>query len=309
MKKDDKTNKIYLFAYDEMANIEFFTRLFGLNVTHEKARLTGFIKCVNRDGNFFIKKDTNSFIEGMVFEISKEQLFLADKWKLMPIYDRFLVNVQLIEKNEILENVYVYSKIETSEYKIVTKSDEEPPKNISFFQNFMNFLSIQNEMNKYDLYDFLFVYKVEPKIKAYYENVDNPVGLISFKNTENHNEITTIPSVIVPFEINGNSYLSISVFNRNDYFNAIQYYEMFYQLNDYAKIEVQFTSFTTNINLDTFKNTKPDFILSLKEDKNISTNKYAEYEKAFELVVPEFKIEHWERFNDLVNFFFNKVKK
>ncbi|MBN0970496.1 gamma-glutamylcyclotransferase family protein [Mycoplasma phocoeninasale] len=306
MKTNNETNKIYLFAYDEMKDLEFFTKLFGMDVVHQKARLTGFVKCVNEDGEFFIRRDATSYLEGLVFELNKEQLFFADKWKLLPIYDRFLVNVELTETNEILENVYVYSKIESGNYRIAKKEDENQQKDVFLIQNFIHFLTIQKRMKQYNLYDFLFIYKIDNETKKYYENISNPNAFISFHDTKARFQTSIIPCVLVPFSQNNENYVAITIFNRNDYFNAITYYEMFYGLGEYKNIMVELTATDKKIDLAIFKNKKPDFIFSMKEDKKNSEKKFAEYEKAFELVVPEFEIEHWNRFNYLISFFFNK---
>ncbi|QJG66381.1 gamma-glutamylcyclotransferase [Mycoplasma phocoeninasale] len=306
MKTNNETNKIYLFAYDEMKDLEFFTKLFGMDVVHQKARLTGFVKCVNEDGEFFIRRDATSYLEGLVFELNKEQLFFADKWKLLPIYDRFLVNVELTETNEILENVYVYSKIESGNYRIAKKEDENQPKDVFLIQNFIHFLTIQKRMKQYNLYDFLFIYKIDNETKKYYENISNPNAFISFHDTEARFQTSIIPCVLVTFNECGQDYIAITIFERNDYFNAISYYEMFYGLGDYKNIRVDLTSVDESISLGAFKNKKPDLILSMKEDKTILEMKYAEYEKAYELVVPEFEVHHWDRFNYLVAFFLSK---
>ncbi|AZZ65597.1 gamma-glutamylcyclotransferase [Metamycoplasma phocicerebrale] len=306
-----KQEKIYLFAYDELEHLDFFGKLFGLGVINKSARLNGFIKCINPSSEVFIKKDKNSFVKGTLFEITKEQLFLVDKWKLLPKYDRFPVNILLEDNNSIVEDAFVYSKIEFGEFEPFENKKELF--NINNYRESFNYF-LDSQKQKLQNFDFVFLYKPSKKDWEYLSQIKttNIFIKLTIDNDKNIYNTTYISTAFCPFVDKGQPYIALAAFNRSDSFNVISYYEIFnnININDYGKnIKIEFIDVNKIMDTAFFDKEKPVFFLSNREDKTTEQNKYAFKENVFEYVLKDFDINHWSRFNNLLGLFFEVNKK
>ena len=90
--------------------------------------------------------------------------------------------------------------------------------------------------------------------------------------------------------------------------NAISFYDLFYDRLPDEKYNYEYTSLFMNIELPFLKN-KPNYILSLIEDKNVTKSEYGVFERAIEYPIKWFDINPWERFNLLLSLFFDIRKK
>jgi len=72
-------NNIYVFSYDALQNKEFYGKLLGENIEHHKARLNGFAKYTDITKFNLLKKEQSSYVDGVVFKVTKDQLFAIDR--------------------------------------------------------------------------------------------------------------------------------------------------------------------------------------------------------------------------------------
>ena len=305
----EDNQKIYIFSYGTVQDPLFYENLFHKDVIKHKAVLNGFAKCIDDSMYFLLKKDQLSSVEGTVFEITKDELFLVDRWEMFPQYGRFLANVLLTDENKVLENVYVYSKLEFGKYYLAPtemKYSNNPNANE---QNLKGFIELENELKSFPLYNFIFMYEIKKEIYDYFEKLTHPYFALTFSLKERKEKII-LQTMTVAFKDKDKYYVGILMLGRKDFLNAINYYEIFYDLDNHGKFDIEFTPlYDTNMDFSIFKNNKPNYVISLKEDSNINESIVGVHEKAFEITIKNFDIDPWKRFNYLLSVFFDFKEK
>lgn len=300
-------NNVYVFSYDALQNEEFYAKLLGENVEHHKARLNGFAKYTDITKFNLLKKEQSSYVDGVVFKVTKDQLFAIDRWVIFPQYGRFLANVLLLDNNEILENVFVYSRLEISkpekvDENIIQFNPNADEKNINAF------IELENYKKNNPLYDFIFVYKIDKEQSEAIEELTHPFFALSFTLKKDENVKIILPVIITTLK-NGDDYFAFSIiFGHKEFMNAIAFYDLFYDRLPDEKYNYEYTSLFMNIELPFLKN-KPNYILSLIEDKKATKSEYGVFERAIEYPIKWFDINPWERFNLLLSLFFDIRKK
>ena len=84
-----------LFSYGTLRNPEIQKRLFGTVLRQTPARLIGHAvyEC-QKDGYYFLKKESGSEVEGHLIELNDEQLWICDQWEEVPLYIQEVVQVE-----------------------------------------------------------------------------------------------------------------------------------------------------------------------------------------------------------------------
>jgi len=90
-------NRMPLFTYGTLQDIEIQRILFGKQILMEKATLNHWRIYSDEEGYYFITEEQGSFVEGHIIYLSQEELLIADQWEEVPTYSRILVVVKLAE--------------------------------------------------------------------------------------------------------------------------------------------------------------------------------------------------------------------
>ena len=101
-------NKYYLFSYGTLTDIQIQKILFEQEIKMVNAILEGFRVYADIDGYYYVKEYGNQVIHGKILELTKEQIWIADKWEDVPMYSRKKVNVKL--ENDENKEVCIYEK-------------------------------------------------------------------------------------------------------------------------------------------------------------------------------------------------------
>lgn len=88
-------NRMPLFTYGTLQDIEIQTILFGKEILMKKATLDNWRIYSDEEGYYFIAKEQESFVEGHIMYLSQEELLVADQWEEVPTYSRIMVVVKL----------------------------------------------------------------------------------------------------------------------------------------------------------------------------------------------------------------------
>ncbi|AWX69589.1 gamma-glutamylcyclotransferase family protein [[Mycoplasma] anseris] len=304
--------KIYVFSYGTIQDPQFYEPLFGKEVKKYPASLNGFIKCKDQTNYFLLKKDTYGVVDGTVFEITKDQLFLIDRWEMFPQYGRFFANVFLKDKNEILENVYVYSKLEVGKWEKVTDSQvfsSDPKANQ---ENLSAFVELEKQIADLPLYDFLFLYKSDKKTNEMIKQLTHPYAALFINWTTKNNEKYSLTShgIFIELEYENEYYVGYLMFGRKEPNNAIHYSMMFnHELNELQHIDIGYKYLVQPFDLAIFNKQKPAFFLSAREDQNLEEKfKLGIYENCLELICQDFDLDPWKRLNLMLDAFFKHKK-
>ncbi|QJG66231.1 gamma-glutamylcyclotransferase [Mycoplasma phocoeninasale] len=299
--------KYYIFSYDSMQDPIFFENLFAKDTKRMAATLNGYVKCVDESRYFLLKKDLSSQVRGTVFEISKDELFMVDRWKMFPQYQRFTANVLLNDKNEILENVYVYTKLELGKYYVATED-------MGFFKdpsasedNLRAFIELEKQAKKLPISDAVFLYEIDEKTHELIRNFTHPYTALILEDKEN--KLFSIQSCAL-FAINEKNkhYAALTSFGNKVGMNSIMYYEVFNDKipNSHSEITIKPLY---DLDLSFLEGKKPNYYLSHREDKEEKNGKMGWYKDvAFELVTPDFNLDPMLRFDQLLTAFFQSIK-
>lgn len=300
--------KIYVFSYGTIQDPQFYKELLP-NSKPMPAILNGYAKCVDETMYFLLKKDLSSQVKGSVFEISKEELFLIDRWELFPQYQRFQVNVLLTETNEILENVYVYTKLEVGKYYLAT-DDMGFSRNPNANENNLNaFIEMEKAIKDFPLTDYIFLYDINEQEFEEINKLTHPYAALIIDDKENRNYVAIHGSIFAIKE-DGKMYAALTSFSQKSNLNSIFYYQAFNEKLLNSKPEIMLKSLYDNTNIDFLINKKPVYYLSSREDKAINETQVGWYEnKAFELVEKDFDIDPFIRFNKMLKAFFDTKQK
>lgn len=304
MKNDDE---IYVFSYDALQMPEFYEKLLGRGIEHHKARLNGFAKYTDITKFHFLKKEQSNYVDGTVFKINKGQLFAIDRWLIFPQYGRFMANVFLLDNNEVLENVFVYSRLEISKPEKVDSNDNNFNPNTNK-ENIDAFLELEKHKENNPLYDFAFVYKINKEKHDVIFQLTHPFFALIFSVKGKENAKIILPVIVTTLEKNGEYFAFSLIFGHKEFMNGISFYDLFYNRIENEKYDFEYQSLFMDLNLE-FLNDKPNFIVSLREDKNTTESEYGVYERAIEYPIKSFDIDPWKRFNILISLFFDIREK
>ncbi|ACF07444.1 Uncharacterised protein [Metamycoplasma arthritidis] len=303
--------KIYVFSYGEEQLPIFYEQLFKKDLVKHEAVLNGFIKCVDDSQMLLVKKDRASSIKGTVFEVTRDELFMLDRWKLFPQYGRFRANVLLVKTNEILENVFIYTKLEFGKYYALPE-DMQDLQNPSANQDNINaFARYEKMVENFPLFDFAFLFKCSKDEYKYFDEQRFPYATFSAMLNDKEGNVSTagikIPTIITAVEFNKEHYLSITIFATKIDLNAIQ----FAQLYKDSKMSVNLEPIVAELNLTFFDKKTPDYFLSHTISKTIDDTQVGLYENCLEVLTKEFELDPWDRFNLMLNAFidFHSQKK
>ncbi|MCV3733792.1 hypothetical protein OF363_01930 [Mycoplasma enhydrae] len=313
---NQEQKKFYFFAYDLIEYPEFFNKMFGSNVINKKATLNGFVKCISNDQHYlFIKKDKQGSLKGTLFEISKDQLFLVDRFYNLPLYERFLANVLSNDDNQIIENVYVYTNIQIENYKII--NDDFKPSSDYVEKKYTWFKEILEESRNLEtIYDYTFVYKCNHDEMSQLQSLNSTVSLIEIGVTMNNGTQSNILLIgaINHFVKDTQAYITLSIFNHRQNMNPLFYKDIFMKpsnLSILKEVKLSFVDCSTGKQIEFFNKHKPSVLLSMEYDKRfIKTDGWWTKEKEMMgIKTPEFHEHHWTRYDALLNFFFDYKDK
>ncbi|WP_373437050.1 gamma-glutamylcyclotransferase family protein [Metamycoplasma equirhinis] len=288
--------KIKVFVYDAMAKAENFLAMFGLKIKNEPAKLVGYKSFFNRDKDVFIKKDYSSIVDGVLLELDEANLKRLDKWYLFPYFDRIMLNV-LDENNQIVENVYVYSKIVSLEDCISFDSLINPEDKAKIFngvhENLLKFLESEKKTKNLPFHDVVFLYELSNEQMQQFKNYKYPYVYIVNKEFKYN-----IPAMFLPVTINGFEYLALVAFYRQEQLKAIDYKSFFEKPQIF-----EFASKYKNVDVSILNTTRPFQYLVTSENTALSSEQIATRENTFELMTFDFQLNPWNRFNYLIGVF------
>ncbi|TPR53260.1 gamma-glutamylcyclotransferase [Metamycoplasma neophronis] len=301
--------KIYLFSYGTIQDELFYKNIFHEGTKKVSATLNGYAKCVDETMYFLLKKDMASQVSGSVFEITRDELFAVDRWEMFPQYQRFQVNVLLNETNEILENVWVYTKLEVGKYYLATP-DMGFSKNPSENENNINaFIEIENRTKDFALADNILLYEInEEEFKAVNELTHPYFALII---DDKVNKLFSLEScALFAIEEGNKKYAALTSFGQKTNLNSIFYYRIFNDLIPESKPEITIKPLYKDLQNSFLHTRKPDYFLNHIEDKNLKVSEVGYYEnKAFRLSTPNFNILPFRRFDETLKAFFDTKNK
>ncbi|AWX42668.1 Uncharacterised protein [Metamycoplasma cloacale] len=294
--------KIYVFSYGTIQDPKFYEPLLGKNVIKHPAVLNGFMKCYDQTNYFLLKKDKYSQVKGTIFEVTVDQLFMLDRWEMFPQYGRFQANVLITDKNEIIENVYVYSKLEAGEWKKVDetmKFSNNPNEND---QNMKSFIELEERTKEFPLYDFLFLYKSTKELNENVKTWTHPYVAIMFEGKKDNQLVKyVVHGTIIELTLHNQHFLGFLMFSKKDINSGLDYQALF---NNEAKLEnftIKYIPLVQNLNLNYFTENLPWYYLSNKLDKELPQAKLGVANNALELALPVFHIDPWYRLNQMLN--------
>ncbi|TPD97751.1 gamma-glutamylcyclotransferase family protein [Metamycoplasma equirhinis] len=288
--------KIKVFVYDAIVKAENFLAMFGLKIKNEPAKLAGYKSFFNRDKDVFIKKDYSSIVDGVLLELDEANLKRLDKWYLFPYFDRIMLNV-LDENNQIVENVYVYSKIVSLEDCISFDSLINPEDKAKIFngvhENLLKFLEAEKKTKNLPFHDVVFLYELSNEQMQQFKNYKYPYVYIVNKEFKYN-----IPAMFLPVTINGFEYLALVAFYRQEQLKAIDYKSFFEKHQIF-----EFASKYKNVDVSILNTTRPFQYLVTSENTALSSEQIATHENTFELMTFDFQLNPWNRFNYLIGVF------
>lgn len=101
-------NKFYLFSYGTLMDVEIQKILFDQEIKMINAILEDYKVYADADSYYYVKKYVGQVIQGKVLELTKEQIWIADRWEEVPVYLRKKVDVKL--ENGESTKVFIYEK-------------------------------------------------------------------------------------------------------------------------------------------------------------------------------------------------------
>ncbi|BAP39561.1 gamma-glutamylcyclotransferase family protein [Metamycoplasma canadense] len=296
-----KDNKVYVFSYGTIQDELFYKNLLSPSTLRKKAILNGYAKCVDESNYFLLKKDIAYQVKGTLFEITKDELFMIDRWENFPQYQRFQANVILEDTNEIVEDVYVYTKLEFGQYYLAddnlgfSKSPYETEENLNAF--------IQKEkMTEFlPLLDNGILYEINQEELEKIKSLPHPYLALILDDKENKNYLVE-PYTILAFSNNNNNkhYALLVTFAQKNNMNSIFYYHAFENKIENAKIDKFFKPFY-DFSLDFLNNKTPIKYINIRRDLGIDEPKFGIFEdKAYEIILNDFDIDHFKRLDIMI---------
>lgn len=296
----EKEQKIYLFSYGTIQDELFYKNLLSPNVIRKPAILNGYAKCVDETNYFLLKKDIAHQVKGTVFEITKEELFMIDRWEMFPQYQRFQVNVITTDTNEIIEDVYVYTKLEYGKYYLATDDmgfSNSPNENE---MNLKAFIELEKQNELFPLVDNAILYELNDDEMEKIKSLTHPYFALILDDKTNKNYLVE-PYAVLAMKIKEKNYgLLISIGRKNN-LNSIFYYRAFEDKIENVKITREFKPLY-NFDISFLQDKTPLKYINLRRDLQSKEPKFGIYDnKAYEIILNDFDIDPFKRIDILVN--------
>lgn len=111
-----------LFSYGTFKDSNVQKSIFNREVSTKPAYLEGYSICADKDGYYYLNETqgTENKVNGLVLELSQRELWLADQWEEVPLYERERVQVHT---SSGIETVWVYFKNNTEFSHYVSGDD------------------------------------------------------------------------------------------------------------------------------------------------------------------------------------------
>ncbi|PZW01466.1 gamma-glutamylcyclotransferase family protein [Metamycoplasma auris] len=295
----NKKNTIYLFSYGTIQDELFYKNLLSENVVRRPAILNGYAKCIDDSEYFLLKKDIAHQVEGTLFEITEEELFMIDRWEMFPQYQRFQANIIATDTNEIIEDVYVYTRLEYGKYYLAPKEMQFSKSPNENEQNLRAFIALEKESADFPLLDNAILFEVSDEELEKLNVLTHPYLALILDDQINKNYLVE-PYSIFALKIKNKNYALLISFGRKNNLNSIFYFQAFEgKING---VEVQRTLKPLyEFNLDFLADRKPLKYISLRRDLNENQPKFGEYEnKAYEIVLKDFDIDPFKRLDLII---------
>ncbi|WP_373438344.1 gamma-glutamylcyclotransferase family protein [Metamycoplasma equirhinis] len=298
--------KIYVFGYGTIQEPLFYENLLGKNVVRHAATLNGYAKCVDETMYFLLKKDMASQVKGTVFEISKDQLFMIDRWEMYPQYQRFQVNVLLNDTNEMLENVYVYTKLETGKYFLATDDLPFSKDPSSTDENVNAFVTLENARKNMPISDTIFLYEISKEKHDEIRALSHPYLALILDDSKN--KLFQVDScVLFAIQEKGKYYATLTSFGNKNGLNSVHYYNIFNNKIEDLNAKITYKPLY-DFDIKFLEENKPNYYLSHREESD-SENKVGWFENmAFELVSKSFNLDPLKRYDEILSAFFGTLK-
>lgn len=303
----EKEEKVYLFSYGTIQDELFYKNLLSPNCVRRPAILNGYAKCVDETKYFLLKKDIAHQVKGTLFEITKEELFMIDRWEMFPQYQRFQVNVIATDTNEIVENVYVYTKLEYGKYYLATEEmgfSKSPNENEL---NLQSFIEIEKQTELFPLMDNAILYEVNDDEFEKIIHLTHPYLALVLDDKVNKNYLVE-PYAILAVKLNEKKYALLISFGRKSTLNSIFYYHAMEDKMENAKINREFKPLY-NFDIEFLNNKKPVKYINLKRDFQLDEPKFGIFEdKAYEITMKDFDIDPFRRLDIMLKVLEDNIK-
>ncbi|RMA77470.1 gamma-glutamyl AIG2-like cyclotransferase [Metamycoplasma subdolum] len=313
---EKQVGKVYVFSYGTLQDENFYKNIFSPETRKFKATLNGYAKCMDETNYFLIKKDIKSSVVGTVFEITSDELFAIDRWELFPQYSRFLETVYLEDEQDVLEEVYVYTKLEIGKYAIVPKeylNSKDPRENET---NLKSFLEIEKLSKDLPIFDGIFLFEASDEHFELIEKMSHPYFALIFTNNkiDEKSPISLIlNTTAICIEDSGKKYIALTIFGRKDFATGVHYWSMFFDDEIKDNFEIKLTSLISqfkDVDKSWFSKDKLKYILTYTKNKEPKQKKLeiGIFQKAFNVQTNIFELDPFERFNRLLTIFFDYKK-
>ncbi|WP_369085706.1 gamma-glutamylcyclotransferase family protein [Metamycoplasma spumans] len=301
--------KIYLFSYGTIQEELFYKNIFHEGVKKMPAILNGYAKCVDETNYFLLKKDIGSQVEGTVFEITKDELFAVDRWEMFPQYQRMQANVLNLENNEILENVYVYTKLEFGKYYLATEDMGFSVNPNATEENLKSFIELEKRTAQFGISDNILVYELSDEEYDQIKDITHPYFALILDDKENK-LFSAEPYTLIGIENDNKKYGMMVSFGQKTGLNSIFYYKAFNGLFPDSKINITFKNLYLELKHDFLTNKKPIYFSSAVVDATKNQDQVGWYQNvAFQVVFKNFNIDPFKRFDQQLQAFFETKNK
>jgi gamma-glutamylcyclotransferase (GGCT)/AIG2-like uncharacterized protein YtfP len=256
-----------LFSYGTFKDINVQRSIFGREVCCKPACLEGYNICADKDGYYYLieSEDKENKVYGLVLELSQRELWLADQWEEVPVYEREKLKVQT---SNGIENAWVYFKndIQFSHYvygkDISSLKEDDLKKELDSFSNERDLVV--------PICDYYLVYSCILKDRSKYDSISEFSG-------SSENSFTSIITKNYNKEVEDQNLKRL----KHKYIEKIRIYINNYSINAYIYVaideETKLGAITISIpfcyssTIQLFKNA---LNLNLKTEDGITINDY-----------------------------------
>ncbi|AZZ65203.1 gamma-glutamylcyclotransferase [Metamycoplasma phocicerebrale] len=291
--------KIYVFAYASIQDPLFYENLLSNWKTKRPAVLNGYAKCIDSESNLLIKKDNSNKINGFVFEITKEELFMLDRWNKFPHYQRHIVNVMALDTNEMIENVQIYTKLEFGQVYLAPE-DEPTLTTIYRNENEMNsFIEIEKLNKNFPIIDNAILYKVNEEQFNKIKNLKHPYLVLIIEDVVKKNYLFEHYAMI-PLELKNEKFALMISFGQNKNLNSKFYYDAWENKDFNTSINILWKPLY-EFDASFLAKSTPYKYINLRWDLTRKLPLFGAYnDKSFEYLVLDFDIDPLKRLNTLI---------
>ncbi|MBN4089680.1 gamma-glutamylcyclotransferase family protein [Mycoplasma enhydrae] len=294
-----ENNKIYIFGYATIQDPRFYEKFISKHTLKRPAILNGYVKCIDSENNFLIKKDNSGHIDGWLFEVSKEELFTIDRWNKYPHYQRHTVNVLATDKNEIIENVEIYTKLELGEVFLAPEDKEILQKLYVNEKELNSFLKLEDMNKNSNLLDKSIIFKLNDADFNKIKNVTHPYMVLVIEDVIKKQYLFE-HYALIPLKLDGMNYALLVSFAQNNGLNCKFYYDSWENDKFNASLNISWKPLY-DFDGSFIAKLKPDKYINLKWDPNIKMPKLGGYnDKTFEYVISDFDIDPFKRLNLII---------